>query len=882
MRKELYTIFFLISILIIIYVICLCFKKKQRFYKKFLTILFIALGVNAVYCLYLLTNNEIVMKLSVLMSLTLIDWLIFFLVAFVNSFVGYERSKIFSSVLFILVVIDNVLLLTNIITNWVITLEITSRAGFGLYFIYHLHLLYIYHLIINYLMIMLILLLLIYKAVVSPSLYKIKYEMLLFIITAVVIVYNCLLVFDNSVDYSIWLYSLAAVLIYYFSINYTSKLLSNNVKDLVINGMADPILVYDTYGNPFYSNESVKKIFGIDSISLTKEDFMRKYPIFSNNPKYTVEFETIDKMYYIDLDCHIFKDKKNRIQAECYIFYDVTNQLEEMKQKEYNSNHDDLTKIYNRNYFLEEGNKILSNSFKQYYVLASNFRGFRLINDFFGGEKGNQILIETANILAEFSKEIPMLYARMGSDKFGILIEEKYDPLKVAKDFEGRVSKIMVNMPADLKIGICPVENGNVLNAYDKAVMTLHYLKKNLDQNICYYNSEVEQSNSRSHQLLLDMSKSIKNKDFVLFFQPQINEYDLSIIGAEALVRWNHPTLGRISPGEFIPLFEKHMVITELDLYVWEEACIFLKKYNDKNLSVSVNISAIDFFQVDVCSELKALIEKYEIDPKKLKLEITESAFATNQSMFISKVIELREAGFLVEMDDFGAGYSSFNALKDIPIDVLKLDMKFLDGDISNVKTIDILGSIIRMAHRIHLPIIVEGVETKEQIELLKSMNCDLIQGYYYAKPMPEDDFIKYIDDKIISNFLEFWTSSVENKELFSTFKEIQLCFNQSPISMMIVGPSYNDDNVIEDLIIYYCNPKFIEKSKLDPNKIYLQKVSKALPFWKNEYLEACQSILNNGNDIRTISTINNKRIHFHMYNLQKRYIAIVLTYIDE
>ena len=216
------------------------------------------------------------------------------------------------------------------------------------------------------------------------------------------------------------------------------------------------------------------------------------------------------------------------------------------------------------------------------------------------------------------------------------------------------------------------------------------------------------------------------------------------MLGAEALVRWKHPVKGMISPADFIDVFEKNGSIVKLDRYVWELACRQLAKWAEKgreDLYISINISPKDFYFIDVCGVLQDLVKKYQVNPRCLKLEITETTVMANLETQLNLIERLRKSGFIVEMDDFGSGYSSLNMLKDIRVDVIKIDMAFL-GKTDNVNRAEkILKIIVELSRQLEIPVITEGVETEEQVKFLQSIGCELFQGFYFAKPMEVADF---------------------------------------------------------------------------------------------------------------------------------------------
>jgi len=246
-------------------------------------------------------------------------------------------------------------------------------------------------------------------------------------------------------------------------------------------------------------------------------------------------------------------------------------------------------------------------------------------------------------------------------------------------------------------------------------------------------------------ELISGLSRAIENEELKMYLQPQTTK-DGKLLGAEALVRWEHPEQGFIMPGKFIPVFEKNGLIAEVDKYMWETACKQIKKWNEngyEDLYISVNISPRDFYFLDIYQIFTDLIKKYDISPKSLKLEITETAIVMDVKRQMELIGKLRDAGFIVEIDDFGSGYSSLNMLKDLYVDILKIDMVFLRKSNDEERSKKILQMIITLAKQLGMPAITEGVETVEQVEFLSEMGCEMFQGYYFAKPMSVLDFEK-------------------------------------------------------------------------------------------------------------------------------------------
>ncbi|MDD2956649.1 MAG: EAL domain-containing protein [Oscillospiraceae bacterium] len=240
------------------------------------------------------------------------------------------------------------------------------------------------------------------------------------------------------------------------------------------------------------------------------------------------------------------------------------------------------------------------------------------------------------------------------------------------------------------------------------------------------------------------MESALQLRQFVVYLQPKYDLENNLPCGAEALVRWNHPQRGMVFPGEFIPVFEHNGFIARLDYYVWEETCRLLRKWLDQGLQpkpLSVNVSRVNMYNPNLVDILQDLVEKYRVPASLLNLELTESAYMDNPTLMKQTLERLHRCGFVVMMDDFGSGYSSLNTLRDISVDILKIDMKFLPTDGADSRSERILVSVIRMAGWLGIPVIMEGVETCRQRDFLKSVGCGYVQGYYYAKPMPVAEY---------------------------------------------------------------------------------------------------------------------------------------------
>ena len=287
-------------------------------------------------------------------------------------------------------------------------------------------------------------------------------------------------------------------------------------------------------------------------------------------------------------------------------------------------------------------------------------------------------------------------------------------------------------------------------NRFDKATTAANNIRGDYIRNIAYYSKEVYERALYQERLIKDIDGAIANKDFMVYYQPKygIQGDEPKLRSAEALVRWKHPELGMISPGDFIPLFESNGLVQRLDYFVWKEAASQIKKWKDEfgiSVPVSVNVSRIDIFDPELENKILNLLEENDLEPGELMLEITESAYSENADRLIEVIGDFRAKGFKIEMDDFGSGYSSLNTLTTIPIDVLKLDMQFVRNMLKNEKNLKLVEIILDIAKFLEVPVVAEGVEDEEQLRILKERGCEVIQGYYFSKPVPPEEFTQFI-----------------------------------------------------------------------------------------------------------------------------------------
>ena len=409
--------------------------------------------------------------------------------------------------------------------------------------------------------------------------------------------------------------------------------------------------------------------------------------------------------------------------------------------------YDRLTGLYTREYFYQRVREVLQeNPDREYSIVSSNIENFKLYNDVFGTAAGDQLLRMLADGLRRRVGENAVC-GRYSADRFVFLQERHEERENRQRLMEIQQSRHLYRVKnAVMRWGIYEIYDRNlaVEHMCDRALLAADSIKGQYNEIFAVYDDTLRHKLLRERMITDTMEAALAENQFVVYFQPKYSLRGNVLAGAEALVRWNHPQLGFITPGEFIPLFEKSGFITRLDHYVWDRVCAQLKDWHEKGydaLPVSVNVSRADIFQIDLPDILLQTVEKYGVAPAQLHLEITESAYTEDPDQIIQTVNQLRELGFVIELDDFGSGYSSLNMIGRMNLDVLKLDMKFIQSETAMQSEQGILRFVVELANRMNLRVVAEGVETKEQLERLREIGCDYAQGYFFAEPMSSYEF---------------------------------------------------------------------------------------------------------------------------------------------
>lgn len=415
--------------------------------------------------------------------------------------------------------------------------------------------------------------------------------------------------------------------------------------------------------------------------------------------------------------------------------------------------HDKLTGLYTVQKFSQRVQGILEESTDTKFTFVRlDIERFKMINNFYGIDAGDRLLVHLADLIEKYWQNVKnSVFGRVDGDVFGICFEKDDKKLN---DFilymKQELKKYQAAYYLETAMGIYDIQDNNmdVRNILARATLAAKQCKGQYMVHEARYTEELREKIIKEQNIINEMDHALETEEFVVYFQPKYELDHYKPMGAEALVRWKKADGTIVSPGDFIPVFESNGFIIKLDYYVWDKVCQLIKNnlnHRGDSEVVSVNVSRVNLYNPEFLESLVNLVEKYKIPPKYLHLELTESAFSDDARMIQNAVDYLHKAGFTILMDDFGSGYSSLNVLKDIDIDVLKIDMRFLSKGPSEERSEKILEAVIKMAKSLDMQVIAEGVEEEKQVKMLKRLGCDYIQGYYFAKPMPKKDYIKLL-----------------------------------------------------------------------------------------------------------------------------------------
>lgn len=464
-------------------------------------------------------------------------------------------------------------------------------------------------------------------------------------------------------------------------------------------------------------------------VSVTSDEIVREQA--THISRYTLSFTIFFTVIFLLFTTYIVFSQKKHIQQLAKIAFTDT-----------------LTGVYNRNKFHILASELLQKTNNKYAFFLFDIDKFKVLNDTLSYKSGDILLKGISNILNEnVSKN--ELFARSDSDEFFALLEYTNEA-EVQARVEEIIAQITHNFQSEIDqrynlvlcVGVYVINDNQepINNITDKAKHAHRLIKGNESSSIAFYDEKIRNHILAEKNIENKMHDALKNNEFLIYLQPKYVLDDERIYGAEALVRWQSPGAEMIYPDHFIPQFEKNGFVTKLDMYMLEKACLCIRFWIESGITpvpISVNFSKVHLKNQYFVEEIYEIVKKHNINPKLIEIELTEFVMFNNESILIDVLCKLHQHGFLLSMDDFGSGYSSLGMLKNLPVDILKLDRTFFTQytDLARAKTV--IESVISMAKNLGIITVAEGVETIEHIDLLKELGCDIVQGYYYAKPMP-------------------------------------------------------------------------------------------------------------------------------------------------
>ena len=608
-----------------------------------------------------------------------------------------------------------------------------------------------FHRAVVYGILVVVLVMLFIKMVTASRVYSERYSVI-FGSLVLAALWQSFYIFSRSpVDRSMIGFGVIGLLIFYFSLYYRPMRLLDRMLANIASEMSEALFFFDSNGKCIWANAPAMELTALNEETIDKADKMlgEKFGDCLDKPDNWfsgfVLGEDEDAQYYT-IENHHVNDDHGRFAGSFLTVRDNTDEQRKLKREMYNATHDRLTGLYTKEYLYQQISELLRDSPDvKRYIVVLNIRNFKMVNDIFTNEFGDKVLIYLAERIRVTLSE-NSVYGRIAGDIFGACIPvDEFDLDEMNKRFSDyRVGDGNVDYNILVHLGVYEIIDPSVDISVmiDRASLALSTIKDDYHKHVAVYDENMRKNVLWGQHISTQLDDALAEGQIRPYLQAIVDKNGV-IVGAEALVRWIHPTEGFLSPGLFIPVFEKNGMIVEVDRFMWRNACEILARWKQEgiDLFISVNISPKDFYFMNVAEEMQSLVREYGIDPSRLRVEITETVMMSDIESKMKVLDDLREAGFIVEMDDFGSGYSSLNMLKDMPVDVLKIDMKFLSKteDISRAQTI--VRNIINLSDDLGISALTEGVETENQYKVLSGMGCRMFQGYYFSKPIPVSDF---------------------------------------------------------------------------------------------------------------------------------------------
>lgn len=726
-------------------------QSRNLIYKLMFLVMIPAFVSVLSHCCVIFAPNKVLASAAYSIHFASANWIAAMTFFFCASYADSKISRnLFKILVLPLACIDTIFVLANVVFPFMfkVQLEYVSVYTFipSAYFYLHcafgwLLLFYCFGLLFS-------------KFEKTPFVLRVKYSSLAFFILLIALS-NVIYVFNRShYNFSILVYAFSFIGSYQVIVKIIPAKLILKTLALIADNLKNGIILLDTNGKCVYVNAFVRKNFECDESNVMNSTLFSDYFDLRNASHLRPDDTFSSEVYYesatkrmslLISDSFISEDKF--IIGRYYLIENITETKNKIYEEKILRTRDPLTSLYNREYFFEKAeHRLKYDRFTQYFLVVSDIVNFKLINDLYGKPFGDTILVRCANVIRKYVAS-DVIYGRLFNDHFIMLVPKRhFDEDAIDKALRSEMSYLH-NFSYNLIIhmGIYEIEDLSlpVSVMCDRAFLALKTIADDYKNSFGYYDDSLRLDVLKMQLLMNELPLALKNGQVKMYLQPQVKK-DGTLVGAEALVRWHHPQRGIIPPCEFIEIIERINIISDIDTFMWECACAKLAEWKAKGLTdktISVNISAKDFFTMDLLETFMGLVRKYDISPSNLNLEITETAVIFDLENQLKLLDKLRKAGFVIEMDDFGSGYSSLNMLRDISVDVLKIDMGFLQKSENDRKNRIILERIVMLAKDLGMKVLTEGVENEQQVEFLSKVGCDLFQGFLFSRPIPVEEF---------------------------------------------------------------------------------------------------------------------------------------------
>lgn len=547
------------------------------------------------------------------------------------------------------------------------------------------------------------------------------------------------------------------------------ELLKSNEEqlELLFQNSNDQLYIADTFGNIIHANKKARDFIGVSDWEDIKipwqdlfgEEFNARYRTYieeafrgkSQNFDTKIKHKN-GKTYYFNVTLLPYFNN-GRISEVIAIVKDITEQKELQLRYEYWAYHDELTNLLNRRWIHQKLNGFIKQSNNQLALIIVDIDRFKTINDTLGHNTGDCLIQMFAQRLENVFNQEKYRIGRLGGDEFFIVLPEITSEDEIHKLVLNLLQSINIpfyidgheiHITCSIGISLYPDHGKDFTTLFKKADIALYKSKEIGRDMYQFYNPSMDKKNYDRFILERDLRKAIKNNEFVAYYQPKVDARTGKVIGAESLIRWIHPKFGLISPMEFIPLAEETGLIIQIGKWMKRTVCKQLVHWREKGIPlipICVNISPQRMLQAFFAEEVKMLLDYYKLEGNWLRFEITEISLMKHDETISANLKALKELGIIIYIDDFGTGYSSFNYLQQYKFDGIKIDRSFIKDISPDSEKAGIVSAIISMAKMLNLEVIAEGVETKKELDFLLSQNCTKIQGYYFGKPCPIEEF---------------------------------------------------------------------------------------------------------------------------------------------